>query len=294
MIKRGTYHVATTQKESQKPLPDFEVIGSDDCSDITETIVIDSSYKPSDNNESFVQAAPKSGCVTVKELYLKTKILCDNLFFSSIRTDQFISFTNSALRDFWEIESGGWNFTLSDYYEIPLQGNKCAYELPSDFSHLSYVSVNKVSSCMPTRRIFQVVDYSQWDTSLNSYTSAYKYDPYKDRALLFLRLPCMTNCNQGICDTNVPLSGSVYVRYYTTPPEVYTFDDKICQVPRRWGAHEILAEMIAMRIHAQKGRPYQNTASFNQLLHRLKQKDRGDIIKNPVKRKNPLNFKISR
>lgn len=249
-----------------------------------------------EQNKTIVKNAPQSGCVTVSDLYNKAKIHSDKVLFSSISFDQFVEFTNLALNDFYALNTNGWNFSLSDKYTIELEQGKCQYDLPTDFFELLYVGNCSKSDCCPMDQVFEIVDPNQFDSiSGKRYAASYIYDPYKDRAKLLVKMPCMSNCNDGNCECSCSICDTkLCIKYYRSVPQAQDFSSELCQLPKRWGAVDILVQLIAQRIYAYKGKAYQLDASFQNNLQKLMRIDSGKTPSNPIKRGNSLNFSIQR
>ena len=246
-----------------------------------------------DVNKSVVKASISKGCLTVQELKKKCKLYCDRLFFNRISDDEWVEFTNLAMRDLWNLCPNGWNWTLSDIHEVELEDGICEYDLPHDFNNFLYVSSCSDTKCCPPKKMFQIVEPTQIDT-VTGYAVAFSYNVYKDKPTMIVRLPCMDCCTPPTCTCSCPMTGKLCIKYFTSPPEVYDLDDKICQIPRKWGTVDLLAQLVAQRVHAYEGQPFQLDAAFQQTLANLKTIDSGKQTTNPIKRSNALKFNLRR
>lgn len=297
MIHRSSIIQRSTAPDLHKSQSDYDVISSDDCRETNQVTVFETGSKPNLTSETTVKIDPgNSNCIVVRDLYAKVKTYCDRIFFSSLSTQDFVEFTDRAVTEFWNLKPEGWNFALSDRHEIMLEPNKCVYPLPKEFHSLSYVSAgNIITDCMPADQVFEIKDFVKWDTiQSNKYAASYKYEPYSDRCFLYIRMPCLHNYNNNLCESTKALGGSLFVKYYTTAPRITDLDDKICNLPRRWGAEDILVQLIAQYIHAYKGRDYVLKPAFNSLLAKLKKIDAGIISNNPIDSRATTSFTIVR
>lgn len=233
-------------------------------------------------------------CILVADLYNKCKNYCDSLIFTTITDKQFIEYVNYALEDFYNLNPNGWNFTLSEPYPIELKDNFCVYELPEDFRDINYVAAGtEPSNCMPARQVFKVVPYQQWDTVQNGFFVSYRFDSVKGIPLLYFRTPNMPCGCYDYCPVYKKLTGKLYVKYYKLPEMVSSFSDKICELPKQWGAENILVQIIAKKIHASKGRPFQENESFLLSLQTLKRIDKNLVINSPIHKSRKFNFLLN-
>jgi hypothetical protein len=248
---------------------------------------IEQTSKP--NEVKIVTNSEIAGCIFYKDLLPRIRIKAKEII-TDFNTDEIMESTNTALETLWNMNNGsiGWNWTLRDY-EIVLDGDTAKYRLPNDFHGLNGVSFTDTKDGkLPSKGYFGVVEPHQWDSVQFGNYVMYKHE--YDGFYMYVRTKDM-NC---WCDCGLKLRGSIFVKYYMSAPVVRSLEDRICGLPKQWGAESILLDMIVKEMFATKGRQYPQSANLEIMLNKLMKLDRGEPLRDNLHKNQAIRFKIIR
>lgn len=229
-----------------------------------------------------------SNCLLYSDLLVDIKNQASEII-SDFSNDKIKYFTNMGLETLWNFNNPiNWNWTLKDF-EIVLDGDCARYRLPDDFYGISGVSFTDTKhGKIPSKGYFTVIPSHMWDSV--QFGNYVMYTSEEDGYYLWVRDRSMHEWMSCGC----PLIGSVFVKYYTSPPRVTDLDSKVCGLPWEWGARSILIDLIVGSMYESKGKQYPNQSNLNMLLGRLKKLDSGEQIRDNIYKNKPVKFSIIR